>query len=314
LQTSATWREVHVDEVLQKVQARAEGQHSMVNAQQMIECGASRTWIARRTAEGFIIRDGPSTYRMAGVRRTFLTQAMAAVLSVRGPALISHRSAALLHGFERIPEPGSIVITVPRHRRPLARSGITVHESSAFDLAEPTVRNGIPVTGVARTILDCAPSFETPVRLLDDALRQRIVTWDELWRSYLGHNVKGRKIEPFRRILVTRDCNVPPGGEFARRMADMLATAGLPLPVFEYRVVIDGHEYYLDLAWPGWMVAVECNDAGSHHTPKAFLRDPMKRNRCERVGWRYLEFTWWDMVDNSAEVVAQVLAARRRAA
>ena len=94
----------------------------------------------------------------------------------------------------------------------------------------------------------------------------------------------------------------------------MLTAAGLPTPLFEHRVVVDGHVYYLDLAWPERMVAVECNDAGSHDTPKAFRRDPMKRNRCERVGWRYLEFTWWDMVDGAAEVVALVDGALGRAA
>ncbi len=35
----------------------------------------------------------------------------------------------------------------------------------------------------------------------------------------------------------------------------------------------------------------------------------MKRNRCESEGWLYFEFTWWDMVHESAEVVAQVAAA-----
>src|SRR5256885_327326 len=72
-----------------------------------------------------------------------------------------------------------------------------------------------------------------------------------------------------------REGNPPPVGDFARRMAEMLTSAGIAMPVFEHRVVVDGHEYFLDLAWPGRMVAVECNDAGSHDTPKAFRRDPM---------------------------------------
>lgn len=298
-----------MDEVLLRVQALAETQHSVVGIAQMFECGATRKWVIRRAAAGYMIKDGPSAYRMAGVRRTFLTRAMGAVLSCQGPVLVSHRSAAHLHGFEGVGQPGSGELTVPRHRRPRARTGVTVHESSAFHLAEPTVRNAIPVTGVARTILDCAPLFEKPIRLLDDALRRRIVTWEELWRCYLGHNTFGRKVEPYRRILLERDGNTPPGGEFARLMAEMLVSAGLPMPVFEHRVIVDGHKYYLDLAWPALMVAVECNDAGSHDTPKAFRRDPMKRNRCERAGWLYLEFTWWDLVHNSAEVAAQVTSA-----
>jgi len=303
-----------VDEVLQLVQGMAEGQHSVVSVKQMLGCGASRMWISRRVADGFIVPAGPGVYRMSGVRTTFLNQAMAGVLSAKGSALVSHMSAAYLHGFERVLQPVRVEITVPRHRRPRARADIKVHESLAFDLAQPTTRYDIPVTGVARTILDCAPMFEKPIRLLDDALRRRIVTWDELWWCYLSHNVVGRNVKPFRRILLERDGNTPPGGEFAPRLADMLTRAGLPQPVFEHRVVVDGHIYYLDLAWPERMVAVECNDAGSHDTPKAFRRDPMKRNRCEAEGWLYLEFTWWDMVDNAVEVIALIGAALQQAA
>ena len=48
--------------------------------------------------------------------------------------------------------------------------------------------------------------------------------------------------------------------------------------------------------------------------PKAFRRDPMKRNRCERVGWDYLEYTWRDVVDGPCEVLAQVAGALEQAA
>ena len=251
-----------MDEVLLRVRALAEQQHSMVNIEQMMGCGASRKWIERRAADGLIVRDGPAVFRMPGVRRTYRTRAMAAVLSSRAPALVSHRSAAYLHGFERVLEPLSVEMTVPRHRRPRARAGIRVHESLAFDLAQPTVRDGIPVTGVARTILDCAPMFQKPIQLLDDALRRRIVTWDELWGCYLNHDVRGRSVRPFKAVLLERDGHTPPGGEFARRMAEVLTAAGLPMPAFEHRVVVDGHTYYLDLAGPSRMAAVECNDAG----------------------------------------------------
>jgi hypothetical protein len=306
--------EVSVDRILAQIQELAEEQHSVVSVQQMQGCGASRTWIWRRSADGIIVPVGPSVYRMGGVKPSFFNRGMAAVLSCQGPALVSHRSAAFLHGFERVLEPVTVEVTVPRHRRPRHRLGIRVHESLAFDLAEPVVRNGIPVTGVARTVLDCGPSFEKPIGLLDDALRRRIVTWPELWRCYLAHNVTGRNIRPYRDSLLERDGNTPPGGEFAQRMAEMLTAAGLPKPVFEHPVVVDGHTYYLDLAWPSLMVAVECNDAGSHNTPKAFRRDPMKRNRCERAGWIYLEFTWWELVDNAAEVVALIATAVGRVA
>lgn len=303
------------DEVLLRVQERAEVQHSVVSTEDMLACGASYTWVSRRLLEGILVRVGPSAYRIAGVRPAFENRAMAAVLSARAPAVVSHLSAAYLHGFERVGVPGFVDITVPRHRRPRRRPGITVHESQAFDLAGAVIRNRIPVTGVARTILDCASIVDAPIRLLDDALRRRIVTWDELWSCHVAHNVNGRHgVSAYRRILLERDGNAPPGGDFARIMARMLTDAGLPAPVFEHPVVVNGHLYYLDLAWPARLVAVECNDRGSHETAKAFRRDPMKRNRCEGAGWIYLEFTWWDLVHNTAEVLAQVTAALQRAA
>ncbi|MDQ3943765.1 MAG: hypothetical protein M3357_01130 [Actinomycetota bacterium] len=303
------------DAVLLRVHERAEEQHAVVSTDDMVACGASRTWIGRRVQDGVLIRVGPCAYRIAGVRSSFENRAMAAVMSARAPALVSHLCAAYLHGFERVGVPGFVDITVPRHRRPRRRPGVTVHESRAFELAGAVVRNRIPVTGAARTILDCAPIVDDAIRLLDDALRRRIVTWAELWSCHLAHNVAGRHgVSAYRRILLERDGNTPPGGDFARIMAQMLTDAGLPAPVFEHPIVVNGHVYYLDLAWPWCRVAVECNDRGSHETAKAFLRDPMKRNRCERAGWIYLEFTWWDLVHNTAEVLAQVTAALQRAA
>ncbi len=303
------------DEILLRVQAKAEDQHSAVSTGDILACGADHKWITRQRRKGILARVGPSSYRFAGVRESFESQAMSAVLSVRAPAVVSHMGAAYMHRFERVQAPAFVDITVPRHRRPRRRPGVRVHESSAFQLAGEVVRNGIPVTGVARTILDCAAIIDDPIRLLDDALRRRIVTWDELWDCLLAHDVRGRRgINGYRRILLERDGNTPPGGGFARRLARMLTDAGLPQPVFEHPVVVNGHQYYLDLAWPDCMVAIECNDRGSHETPKAFLRDPMKRNRCESVGWTYLEFTWAHVAHSSAEVLAQVLAARERAA
>jgi hypothetical protein len=302
-----------VDEVLEKVLLQAEEQHSVINTEQMRKCGANRTWIARQAEQGIIRRVGPSAYRVAGVRKTFENRAMAAVLSARAPAVVSHRSAAYLYGFEKVSMPGRVDITVPHHRRPRSRTGVTFHESRAFGQAGASVLNGIPVTCVARTILDCSPIVKAPIRLLDEALRRRMVTWDELWSCYLDHNVAGRReVIPYRRILLMRDGNTPAGGDFARIMAGTLTGAGLPQPVFEHRVVVHGHVYYLDLAWPDRLVAVECNDAGSHDTPKAFRRDPMKRNRCEAIGWKYLEFTWLDLVHETAEVLSQVRAALTR--
>ncbi|MGH9000097.1 MAG: hypothetical protein ACRDY7_11985 [Acidimicrobiia bacterium] len=271
--------------------------------------------MSNREREGYLTRVAPAAYRVWGVRRAFENRAMSAVLSARGPAVVSHRSAAWLHGLEPVTKtvPGFVDVTVPRHRRPRHRAGVTFYETSAFELTGTVVRNRIPVTGVARTILDCCRLLGDPISLLDDALRQRLVAWDELWECYFAHKTQGRRgLNRYRAILCERDGNTPPAGEFARRMGRVLTAAGLPQPVYEYPITVDGHDYRLDVAWPELMTTVECNGDGTHITPRAFRRDPAKRNRCELAGWTYLEFTWWDLVRDPAGVIEAVRRALDR--
>ena len=94
-----------MDNVLARVHALAEAQHSMISLDQIKGCGGSGKWAERRALEGLIVRDGPAVFRMPGVPRSFLTDAMGAVLSCRGLAVVSHRSAAFLHGIEPVREP-----------------------------------------------------------------------------------------------------------------------------------------------------------------------------------------------------------------
>src|SRR5207253_11330130 len=124
-------------------------------------------------------------------------RASAALLSARAPALVSHRSAAWLYGIEEH-MPGIIDVTVPRHRRPRARIGVQFHESRLFDIAQATaeIRDGLAVTGAARTILDsCAAvrSFPDRLDLFDEARRLKPVDWDDLWDCLITHTGRGRR-------------------------------------------------------------------------------------------------------------------------
>jgi hypothetical protein len=297
-----------VDEIAYRVDALAQEQHSIVTWDEMLGAGASPKWVRGRERDGYLTRVAPATYRVWGVRRAFENQAMAAVKSARAPAVVSHKAAAYLHELEGCKGvPGFIDVTVPRHLRPRKRAGVTFHESTDMGLLSPIVRNRIPVTGVARTILDCCRVVNDPVRLLDSAIYQRLLTWEDAWDCLLMHSVRGRRgVGRFREILLERDSKSPPRGEFARRMGRLLVAAGLPEPVYEHEVKLFGHTYFLDLAWPELHRCIECNDDASHITPRNFRRDPAKRNHVELSGWLMLEYVWGDLVDRPGGVVAEV--------
>jgi hypothetical protein len=290
-------------------------QHSIVTRWQLRNAGASDDDIDHELAARRLFREAPGAFRPFGVKRTWEMRASAALLSARAPALISHRSAAWLHGIDEH-QPGIIDVTVPRHRRPRSRPGVQFHESRLFDVAEASaqVRNGLAVTGVARTILDsCAvvPGLAGRLDLFDEARRLRLVDWDELWDCLVVHTGRGRQgLRRYRDVLLTRDGTAPAGTKFARRVGLLLESAGLPTPIFEYPVDHGEGIYYLDLAYQSPRpVAVECFGKIGHDFERAFEADPVRRNRLQLLGWLVIEVTWRRFVNAPEEVVAEVLRA-----
>ena len=304
-----------MEELLCELEATAGDQHAVVTWDQLLAAGATRQWVHRREHEGYLVRIAPAAYRFTGSQRTWEMRASAALLSARAPALISHRSAAWLHGIDEH-RPGIIDVTVPRHRRPKSRPGVQFHESRLFDVAEASaqVRDGLAVTGVARTILDsCAalPSLPERLDLFDEARRLKLVDWDELWDCLLIHTGRGRPgLRRYRDVLLTRDGTAPAGTKFARRVGTLLEGAGLPSPVYEHPVDHPEGRYFIDLAYPApRKVAVECIGRIGHDFERAFESDPVRRNWLQLMGWIVLEVTWRRFVNAPETVVAEVARA-----
>jgi hypothetical protein len=290
-------------------------QHSIVTRRQLRAVGIDDDAIDRELAERHILREGPGAFRPWGVKRSWHLRASAAVLSARAPALISHRSAAWLYGIDEH-RPGIIDVTVPRHRRPRSRPGIQFHESRMFDVAAQTseVRDGLQVTGVARTILDsCAelPRFAERLDLLDEAQRLKLVDWDQLWECLVVHTGRGRRgLRRYRDVLLIRDGTAPAATKFARRVGLLLESAGLPTPVYEHPVQHPGGEYSIDLAYlTPRKVAVECIGRIGHDFERAYEMDPVRRNRLQLLGWIVIEITWRRFINEPESVIAEVLEA-----
>jgi hypothetical protein len=293
----------------------ARDQHSIVTRWQLRDACVGDDDIDHEVAARRLFREAPGAFRPFGVRRSWEMRASAAVLSARAPALISHRSAAWLHGIAEH-RPGIIDVTVPRHRRPRSRPGVQFHESRLFDVAAASaeVRNGLAVTGVARTILDsCAgvPGLADRLDLFDEARRLKLVDWDELWDCFVVHTGRGRQgLRRYRDVLLTRDGTAPAGTKFARRVGLLLESAGLPTSVFEHPVPHTDGTYYIDLAYLSpRKVAVECVGKVGHDFERAFEADPVRRNRLQLLGWIVIEVTWRRFVNAPGEAVEEVRRA-----
>ena len=132
--------------------AEAERQHALLTLPQLQSHGLGKAAVAKRAKGGRLYRVHRGVY---AVGRPDLTQHgrwMAAVLACGPTAVLSHRSAAGLHGIRRDNRAkNDVTLPSPSAR---SRSTIDVHTSLTLEEADITTVDGIPCTTVARTLVD----------------------------------------------------------------------------------------------------------------------------------------------------------------
>ncbi|MFL5817514.1 MAG: hypothetical protein ACJ76L_07925 [Conexibacter sp.] len=94
------------------------------------------------------------------------------MLAVGPGAVLSHRDAAGLHGL-RPANHVEVDVTTTIHRS--SGSGIRVHRTRSLDAQEVTTLHGIPVTTMARTLVDLAGTVPKDylAKAIKEAERQR---------------------------------------------------------------------------------------------------------------------------------------------
>jgi hypothetical protein len=231
---------------------------------------------------------------------------MAAVLGAR-PAVASHLSAAYLWELLRY-RPETITVTTPTHRR--AGRGFGIHCASLAP-ADRDERDGIPVTSVARTILDLAATAPRRLeRILERAEELHLfdlAALDELLARATRHRGTG----VLRDALCTyREDPAFTRSGLERRFLELVRSASLPLPAMNYNVA--GFE--LDAYWETERFAVELDVFETHGTRAAFERDRSRDEELKLAGVELLRITG-PRLDREPEVVVErlrVLLARRR--
>src|SRR5262249_34438208 len=273
--------EVFMGNIHAQVAALARAQHGAFSLQQVRALGVTRDVVYHRVNGGFWERVHGGVYRLAGAPLTWESRALAACLTHDG-GIASHLTAAHLWGLDDFGPVGLIDVTVSRHKRPRSQQGIRYHETLAYDLAGLTARRGIPVTGPARTVLDvCGVTDELrSLGALDEVRRRRLAHWPELLECLILHARRGRNgTVRFRHVVTKRYGKTVPQGTFSRLFERLLEDAGVDTPVHEFRVVCDGHVYFIDQAYPDLLIAIELLGRIGHDYEAAYERDPVRRFR-----------------------------------
>ena len=211
---------------------------------------------------------------------------LAAVLACGEGTVLSHRSAAGLWGL-RHPYSGPVEVTTPTRRR---GSGAIRAFSSLLPSDEVTERDGVPVTTVARTLLDLGRVLKPDqvAWALNEADVLRLA--DETSLTELVERYPGRRgTAAIRRLVAER----VKGGrvtrsEMERLFAAFVARHRLRAPVMNGWV--EGFE--VDAHWPSERLVVELDSHGFHLTPRAFEADRERDRVLTLAGWRVVRVTW----------------------
>jgi hypothetical protein len=226
-----------------------------------------------------------------GHRRLTLEAAwLAAVYAAGDGAVLSHRSAAALWALG-VPPNGPVEVTSQLGKA--ISSGVRAHQSCIAP-DEIVERRRIPVTTVARTLLDLAAvaSGAEASEAFRAAEAKRLITADALDAALRRH--PGRRGNATVRAIL-KDAGYGHGIRRSRleaRFATFLRRHGFPAPARNVWMGVGPIEIEADCLWAEQRLIVELDSRTFHDTDSAFENDRARDRTLKVHGWTVVRVTW----------------------
>jgi very-short-patch-repair endonuclease len=279
--------------------ALAERQGGPVARWQLTAMGYGRGAIAHGTASGRLHRIYPQVYALGHAAVGWKGRLMAAVLACGPEAVLSHRSAAAWWAI--LPSARAVVdVSAPgRHRL----RGIEAHRMR-LDPRDRTEHEDIPITTVARTLLDLAEVAPTPrlAKAVENAERMKLfdlgAVQDVLERSpgRHGHKQLRSLLSNYTQAPMTRS-------ELEEAFWEFLTEHKLPRP--EGNALAAGI-YEVDFLWQEPRVIAELDSWEFHRTREAFERDRERDIELHLAGYTVIRVTARMLTEDRARLARQL--------
>ncbi len=285
--------------------------------------GYTQAKIRTLLTRGVLVRSGQGLYALAEPARRIAsspggpsTLRVAAAIALTGATSVgSHAGAAQIHGLDLLRPPGPDNISVTRSPsapgRRTGRQGIAPHLAALPD-EHRTVRFGVPVTSVARTVVDLARtmSFKEGVVVADSALRGKQVTKDEL-RAIVGFCARWQGVAQARRVVEFSDGLSESVFESISRT--VFHDAGLPPPELQVWLGADGTVIgRVDFLWRRYATIAEADGAVKYADPERARMQLRRDADLREAGFDVVHFTWQELHLCPDQVVRSIRAAFER--
>jgi very-short-patch-repair endonuclease len=290
--------QTHVD---QTIAAWAARQCGVVARRQLLEAGLTHAMVGERVRSGRLIRLHRGVYAVGHARLRREGHWLAAVLAVGPGAVLSHRDAAGLHDLRPANHATTEVSTT---RQPRAIRGIAIHRTTVLDAQDITTVSGIPVTTVARTLVDLAGLVPRDhlAKAIKEAERRHVLDMRQVEGAMA--RTRGRRGPGHRALREAIAEHVALGLTASESALEdaflrLLRDARLPRPAIN--AYVEG--FRVDAVWREQHVAVELDGWAWHHARDAFERDRERDAALTTAGWRVVRFTHRQVIGRPDAVV-----------
>jgi hypothetical protein len=280
--------------------------------------GRSRERVQTLVRRGALVRIGRGVYVRAATASAFtalpggehiLRAAGAVVRAGRGAAL-SHRSAAILHGIDLIGGfGGPVTMTVNAGSGRRGNVGIHLY-TTPLPADQVTDKFGLPVTTVARTVIDLARTltFADGVAAADSAIRKGMTSKREL-RAVLAASRYRLGTRQARRVVEFANGSAESPLESIARVA--FDDCGLPAPALQVWIPGPTGDVIgrVDFFWEKYKTIAEVDGAMKYEDPARAKAQLRRDKRLREAGYQVVHFDWKEVTTNPAQVAASIRAA-----
>ena len=268
----------------------------MVTRAQLLRAGITAREIQRRIESGALLPVHRGVYRVGHRAPSVEARYMAAVLACGDGALLAGRAAAYLLGVVRGKPPEPEVATPCKRRVAGLKTRRCAHRDA-------TVWRGIPVTSVARTLVDLAPYLpeEELARACHEAGIRHHTTPAQV-EAILARRARTPGA-PKLRAVMTGEVKVTLS-KLERRFLYLLGEIRRPLP----QTNRPAGTRRVDCRWPAHKLTVELDSYRYHRSRHAWEQDRRREREARARGDEFRRYTYADVCERPAAMLAELRA------
>jgi predicted transcriptional regulator of viral defense system len=275
-------------------------QHGVVTAVQLDRLGLNGSATSKRVRAGSLHRIHRGVYALGHRRLSQEGLWIAAVLAAGDGAALAGLSAAALWQIWRR-RTHAIEVLAPGNRRPQA--GFRLHTCRRLDPRDVTTHSGIPVTTVARTLVDLSDALgahQLANVIHEAAFRKRFdaaTTRQAMARANGRHGLA----EVDAALKAHEDGSAGTRSDLEDRFLALVHAAGLPPPLTNVALDVDGRQIEVDFRWSSLCVEI---DGDGHARPRTRREDNARDAALRAGGYTVLRFSREDIETRAATILA----------